>query len=155
MDDGDSVATIVTGDAAVDTTAAQCSAVEVNAITTANDENLTVEILPVDEALSLVPFTAVNNGDNSSLRDSSFFKSNHINEEKDTSTNDKNANLKNHQGVQRNENISLGFNDESYFDKGDTRQHTYGYSNGDCCQIQNIDTKCAEGKFSTNFFLKK
>jgi hypothetical protein len=52
--------------------------------------------------------------------------------------------------VQRNENITPVFNDDRYFDKGDTPNHPSNNSIVECSRIQNNHTKCAEGKFSTD-----
>jgi hypothetical protein len=91
----------------------------------------------------------------SSLRGLSLLKLNHTIEE-DTSVFNENENLKNHEDnvkivhVQRNKNITPVFNDDRYFEKGDAPNHLSKNSIVDCSRIQNIRTKCAEGKFSTD-----
>jgi hypothetical protein len=91
----------------------------------------------------------------SSLRGLSLLKLNHIIEE-DTSVFNKNENLKNHEDnvkivhVQRNENITPVFNDDRYFDKSDAPNHPSNNFIVDCSRIQNIQTKCAESKFSSD-----
>jgi hypothetical protein len=52
--------------------------------------------------------------------------------------------------VQRNESITPVFNDDRYFDKGDTPNHPSDNSIVESSGIQNIQTKCVEGKFSTD-----
>jgi hypothetical protein len=77
-------------------------------------------------------------------------------DEEDKSIYNKNENSKNHEDnvnivhVERSENIMPVFNDDRYFDKGDAPNHSSSYSIVDCCTIQNIEKKCAEGKFSTD-----
>jgi hypothetical protein len=60
---------------------------------------------------------------------------NHIIEE-DTSTFNEDENSNNH--------------DDRHFDKGDAPNYPSSYSIVDYSKIQNIETKCAEGKFSTD-----
>jgi hypothetical protein len=50
----------------------------------------------------------------------------------------------------RTEKITPVFNDDRDFDKGDAPNNPSSYSIVDCSKIQNIETKCAEGKFSTD-----
>jgi hypothetical protein len=51
---------------------------------------------------------------------------------------------------QRTENITPVFNDNRNFDKGDAPNNPSSYSIVDYSKIQNIETKFAEGKFSTD-----
>jgi hypothetical protein len=96
----------------------------------------------------------------SSLRGLSLLKLNHI-IEKESSTYNKNENSKYHEDnvkiihVKRSEIITPVFNDDRYFNKGDAPNHPSSYSIGDCRAIQNIETKCAGGKFSTDNSKKK
>jgi hypothetical protein len=90
-----------------------------------------------------------------SLRGLSLLKLYDIIEE-DKSIYNKNKNSKNHEDnvnivhVEISENITPVFNDDRYFDKGDAPNHSSTYSIVDCSTIQNIEKKCAEGKFSTD-----